>query len=413
MKYICCFDGSGCSAKANAILEPLDEKDFGLGYSNILRLHLLAGGALHDDDYIGVPGQHSLYVEGAGELTASENICNLGGFNFMLGVISPHVRIMFNKLEARYEEGDQIYVFGFSRGAAAAREFCSALQKKGIQTVSGKRVFPDVEFLGLFDCCSMQFLDDMFAVFFRHFTKTWPSPERLGEKKGIIGDHVKRIVHMVQLDDNHMWGPLIDTRRITLVDNSERLHEVWMPGSHSDSGGNYYSKDIADTAFDFLKGFLEDHLTLLDPSEVEDEAFGVDYEEEAQAGVNERLKEKDLEEDSVKCKSKAEVKEWMKVNPSYRRIDLNTAGRDNKKISYRPLGTWNENKIHLDGKVNVHESVLEHLMYMKGSGNELYTDEFPYNLELKKANFQVVGAKGVVNDEKTKLLKEFLATYAP
>ena len=123
---IFCFDGT-----SNDPSDSTEEKTSTGGIkdssiSNILKLHLLFGGDLHDENAHGLP-QLSLYYSGVGTYGSKfKQILNAG-----LSLKDPGRIIKEAKkdLKAHYQTGDKIFIFGFSRGAAIARKFASVIKK--------------------------------------------------------------------------------------------------------------------------------------------------------------------------------------------------------------------------------------------------------------------------------------------
>ena len=124
-------------------------------------------------------------------------------------------------LDACYQDGDRIAVFGFSRGAAIARTFCAKIAKP-------------VCFLGCFDTV---------AAFL----------PRGRMQQGLFHDlhvspMVERAAHAVALDeDRKAFEPNLMNRR-------EGINEVWFPGVHSDIGGGFAETGLSDTALYWMIG---------------------------------------------------------------------------------------------------------------------------------------------------------------
>jgi len=125
-------------------------------------------------------------------------------------------------------------VFGFSRGASAARQFVNRIDQKGDHPlVAAMAAAPDIplkagfdwaQFVGLFDTVVSSYL--------------W------GKRNVTLApDCAERVVHIVAADE---WRFHFDLTRIT--DDAagtaiaESFTEVIIPGAHSDIGGGYYSR---------------------------------------------------------------------------------------------------------------------------------------------------------------------------
>ena len=155
-------------------------------------------------------------------------------------------------LSGNYEEGDEIFVFGYSRGAAAARAFAGMLSKCGL-------LFGDA--LHLLSSVWQSFLDPNFKrsnAYFRDHL--WPTPTisamglfdtvsgsswdalRLFVKVGFASSSpdpcVANAIHILAADDRRRpwYAPLVWTRASTNV--SQSCEQIWMPGVHADIGGS-------------------------------------------------------------------------------------------------------------------------------------------------------------------------------
>lgn len=169
------------------------------------------------------PGSH--YFEGPGN---SDNFFVKafgGGLGAgCLGIISDAL----TALAAVYKPGDKICVIGFSRGAGNARRAAFEICEDG---VNGH--FPGIEFLGCFDT--------VFAA----------TPFGPFQSRALFGDlHVHRDVkfaaHAVSLDENRK--PFIPN----LMNAREGVSEVWFRGCHSDIGGGYEKRGLADITLHWM-----------------------------------------------------------------------------------------------------------------------------------------------------------------
>lgn len=254
-KILVCFDGTGNEPEdANPEIDDqgaLEDQNI----SNVLKLHLRAGG------HLGEPGERfgqlSLYFAGPG---------TRGGL-LRRAVESGLAPRSLDKIRARalselrniYQPGDEISVFGFSRGAAIARRFVSHLQTLGLAD-DAKGVEPGettpVSFVGVWDTVLSEGAPQK--------DRKLRSPAELGEQNG-IGSGVGRIYHLVSIDDPRLvFTP-------TLFDPDARVTEVWFPGVHSDVGGGYRRSGLSDIALEFMieRAHKEAGLTFIAPGEVE------------------------------------------------------------------------------------------------------------------------------------------------
>lgn len=237
---IFCFDGT-CN-------NPEDSTDYfeDSSISNVLKLHAFFGGKLdpHNGVNADLPNQRSFYYSGVGTrgnwLKKKFNALFSPPYGDMDDIIDEATEDLNNTHKA----GDQIYIFGFSRGAAIARMFASTIKDKSVR------------FLGVFDTVaatrgSLDLNPDSF-----------PASEIVFED-GTIGDHIEEAFHLLSIDDKRiLFQP-------TLFNKDDRVTEVWFAGVHSDIGGGYWFDGLSDVALQFMIDNLPDELQVLDISNID------------------------------------------------------------------------------------------------------------------------------------------------
>ena len=132
-------------------------------------------------------------------------------------------------------------VFGFSRGASAARQFVNLIDQKGDHPlVEAMAADPDIPLKAGFEWASR---DDVRIQFVGLFD-TVVSSYLWGKRNVTLApDCAERVVHIVAADE---WRYHFDLTRIT--DDAagtaieDGFTEVIIPGAHSDIGGGYYSR---------------------------------------------------------------------------------------------------------------------------------------------------------------------------
>ena len=232
-KLIFNFDGT-CN-------DPKDAGDFteDSSISNILKLHAFFGGKLNPlngaNDQI--PNQHRFYYSGVGTrgnwLWKKIN----SAFAPQSGDMEKIINDAKTDLNNKYKNGDKIYIFGFSRGAAIARMFAAKCGK-------------DVEFLGVFDtvAATKGSLD--------LYPDTFPATDILFEN-GTMGSHIKKAAHLVSIDEKRLaFQP-------TLFNKDQRITEVWFSGVHSDIGGSYWFDGLSDITLNFMIDIVKVDLEIL------------------------------------------------------------------------------------------------------------------------------------------------------
>ena len=347
-------DGTGAS------LKQMRSKSLNEDISNVLKLHFLAGGDINNKRN-DVDGQVCFYVRGHG--TMSNNPLRKV-FNKFAGILSKQTKPMHKRLDSVYTEGDEIYIIGFSRGAASARRFCCELEEKGV----------GVKFLGCFDTVSDQFLRHPIVAVTRMLPNKLISSDVLKEKNGKIAKNVRTAVHSISLDDSRRTFPLIH-----MGSNDPKVFESYFPGSHSMVGGGYYFNGVSDACGKHMQDWLkEEGVTFLDYNDVHPECLQRDDD------PNVKVDEQNIQFDP----DPEEPDSWERnYLPS----------RDRRVCSVA------NNEIIDGGRVKIDQSVLRHL--------ESRADKDPPykpNPNLKSANFVVTGHLGEELPEETEKLRNLL-----
>lgn len=132
-------------------------------------------------------------------------------------------------------------VFGFSRGASAARQFVNRIDKKGDHPlVEAIAADPDIPLKAGFDWASRDNVRIQFVGLFDTVVSSYLWGKR---NVTLAADCAERVVHIVAADE---WRYHFDLTRIT--DDAagtaiaKNFTEVIIPGAHSDIGGGYYSR---------------------------------------------------------------------------------------------------------------------------------------------------------------------------
>jgi hypothetical protein len=249
-RLIVCCDGTWNNAEQedNGIPSP----------TNVFKIH----NALADRD--GDIEQIKYYHPGVG----GEGIGIVAQFTGgMVGAgIDRHICSAYRWLASQYEEGDEIYLYGFSRGAFTVRSLGGFLRRglldvrglpsseawlrvhaayrEGYRTKDSKRADwahdwkffhgtdpAPVRFLGVWDTVGALGVPDDFAII-NMFDR--PSNWRFHDMN--LGDHVRTGRHAMAMDEIRSsftvtrWGN---------CDSHRDAKEVWFPGVHSDVGGGY------------------------------------------------------------------------------------------------------------------------------------------------------------------------------
>jgi len=372
-KILLAFDGTG-----NNLKDWVPNKETGRTITNILKLHLLAGGDINNrrND---VPGQVCLYERGIGGMSDSKLINKV---NFVRGKLDQQTVPMREMLEKVYNKGDQLYIIGFSRGAASARAFVSQLEAKGLSTAGGELIEkPPVEFLGCFETVAMQARTDVIEIAETEITGDITSAKVLGEIDGKLPSIVGTAVHNLALDDNRFKN-LAKARPPTFMDSADdRVHEAWFAGEHCDVGGSHYFKGISDVSCKYMQEWMgeNDGIKFIQPKDINSECLQIDGHPEVKVD---------------KMDFDIAPNAGDRLNLSVQQID---------KPSYRPVVTVTNDKIMDGSTVRIHSSVLDHMEAMDRANTP-----YAINPEIKKTKVVIVGSFNKELEEKTKRFQELL-----
>jgi uncharacterized protein (DUF2235 family) len=186
--------------------------------------------------------------------------------------LSTHVTDAYRFLMRYYQEGDRIFIFGFSRGAYTARAVAAMVYKVGLLTQGNEELIPfawdmfkgqrskeiaegfkttfsrpvNVRFLGLWDTVS----SIGWAFDPQHLPYTQNNP--------IVG----QVRHAMALDERrayfvqNLWGNV-----------PADVVQVWFPGVHCDVGGGYKEEEsgLSAIALQWMVGEAEAAGLELDP----------------------------------------------------------------------------------------------------------------------------------------------------
>jgi len=257
-RLVVCCDGTWNNPEQedNGIIAP----------TNVVKLY----NALADEDSNGIK-QLKYYHPGVGGEESGIIDEILGG---ALGVgIGRHISSAYHWLGSNYEEGDEIYLYGFSRGAFTARSLGGMLSRglldlRGIPSdQSWKRVNKAYKKGYRNNVASIENWAKSDWKFFNnkkktpiHFIGVWDTVGALGvpddlEILNFFDDKKKWQFHDTKLGKNVVsarHAMAMDERRssfsITRWANASKCTdalEVWFPGVHSDVGGGYANSDLS------------------------------------------------------------------------------------------------------------------------------------------------------------------------
>jgi uncharacterized protein (DUF2235 family) len=201
--------------------------------------------------------------------------------------IGHDIREAYLFLAENYNEkrGDEVYIFGFSRGAYAARILSALIHVAGIQDTSdikGKKekyeyvekiykaykgekplaqrkkdveevighypVSQDIEFMGLWDTVEALGVPD--------YKEDWKVPNARYEDQLC---NINSAVHALSVDDDRarIFTPILLTNSQLISECKNKnidaiVEEVWFSGAHADVGGGYSDTDISGVSLNWM-----------------------------------------------------------------------------------------------------------------------------------------------------------------
>ena len=215
------------------------------------------------------PEQLSRYQAGVGTGGVVDKVMG-GVVGYGLG---EDIRDCYQWLSDKYRAGDQIYIFGFSRGAFSARSLAGMIGKFGLVDFSQhpkesrealiKRVYrqgyrnqdplKDVHFHA--DSCQVAFVgvwDTVGALGIpddKSLLNIFDNPKNYQFHDVTLGAHIGQARHALALNEKR--GSFTPTLwRSERTDGS--LKQLWFPGVHSDVGGGYKESGLSDGALKWM-----------------------------------------------------------------------------------------------------------------------------------------------------------------
>jgi uncharacterized protein (DUF2235 family) len=229
------------------------------------------------------------YLEGVG---THEGEWIRGGM-FGLG-ISRNIEFAYEFLVRSYEPGDEIWIFGFSRGAFTARSLAGMIRDCGLLKVAhadqignamalyrGRyddtapdapraRIFrntysyePDIKFIGVWDTVGALGVPGVHLWLAKLLHVDWQFHDTT------LSRSVKNAYHALAIHEKRSdFEPTLWEKQDWPEASTQTLEQVWFSGVHSDVGGGYVEEQLSDVSFQWMVekaklrglGFREDFL---------------------------------------------------------------------------------------------------------------------------------------------------------
>lgn len=232
--------------------------------TNVVKLHRAITPVGKD----GTP-QRAAYVQGVGTKTWQRLIGGAFGWG-----LSQNVQEGYRFLVDGFEPGDEIYLFGFSRGAYTARSLGGLVRNAGIlrrehadkvdeayalyrardKHPSGEESarFREkyshetrIRCIGVWDTVGSLGIPVTGVHFFKQVNRPWQFHDTE------LSSRVDAGFHAVAIDEKR--GPFTPTLWSRVPDaGDQRVEQVWFSGVHSDVGGGYSDDDLSDIALQWM-----------------------------------------------------------------------------------------------------------------------------------------------------------------
>jgi uncharacterized protein (DUF2235 family) len=276
--------------------------EFAANNTNVVKLYY----ALNQDQ----TKQATFYHPGLGTMeptgaltTFSRQVTKLLGKALGYG-LSDDIRDAYSFLMETYEEGDKLFLFGFSRGAYTVRAVCSLLHMYGLIRKGNEPLAPyAVRMMMGIDRADQRNAEQQQAVksyfelahSFREtmarvdckpwFVGVWDTVSSVGWIENplrlpYVADNpdIETARHAISIDERraffrtNLWRPGTDPSR---PHGPKDLKQVWFPGVHCDVGGGYAEAEsgLAKIALKWMLEEAEARDLLVDPAR-KDEVLG-------------------------------------------------------------------------------------------------------------------------------------------
>lgn len=269
-RIIICFDGTWNTPKDKSDT-PGDDR------TNVWRLFE----SITEKDQKGM-NQIKWYDEGVGTKWYDK----LRGGAFGVG-LSGNIQQGYKFLAKIYEDGDEVFIVGFSRGAYTARSLVGMIRNSGLVTPDNLNKVSDAYQLYRVrdegaDGANAMFFRENYARMIRvKFLGVWDTVGALGIPVQSFSWFNKRYYefHDTELSsivDNAFHAVAVDEHRenyaATLwnprVKPNQRLEQVWFPGVHANVGGGYPERGISDVTLAWMQERARECGLAIDPGRV-------------------------------------------------------------------------------------------------------------------------------------------------
>lgn len=262
-----------------------DDADAGGAVSNVVRI----ARAIKAVD-TRTPGEtiHQIVYYHSGVGTGADLATHLGGGAIGLG-LSRNVRDAYSFIASNYCGGDEIFLFGFSRGAYTARSisgligWAGLLHKRDMDDFAllwesfklrqrpGQGPDPDwkdarldfedrhkdvpIECVGVWDTVGALGIPGHVGGLFKDFYEFHDTD---------LGTHIRNAFHALAIDEHRkLYEPTL-WRQVSPppAEGGQRLEQVWFAGAHANVGGGYDDHGLSDIALAWMASRVDGMLDI-------------------------------------------------------------------------------------------------------------------------------------------------------
>ncbi len=174
--------------------------------------------------------------------------------------LQKNVQEGYTWLMNNYKDGDQVFLFGFSRGAHTVRRLASMVDSCGLLYAGNRNMVPYVSKMYLENYLNGKnkavvkgFKDTYCRPCPIHFLGVWDTVSALTTRwkkaslDGELHPGIKNAFHAISIDEGRKKFP-VNLWREPNPQTEQLVEQVWFRGVHSDVGGSYRNAGLSDVA---------------------------------------------------------------------------------------------------------------------------------------------------------------------
>lgn len=200
----------------------------------------------------------------------------LFGLAFAYG-LPQNIEDAYSFLMDNYEDGDHVYLFGFSRGAYTVRALAGMIMKCGLLHKEYKNLLPYATRLyrkrdNTRDSKKVKAFREAFSRnCVPYFIGVWDTVKSVGIRNKIrfgdskLSEEIPYGYHALSIDEKRFkFRPLLWEKSEA---KNQTIEQVWFPGVHCDVGGSYERAGLSDGALKWMIQKAANHGMIVDTAE--------------------------------------------------------------------------------------------------------------------------------------------------